>query len=286
MNPRTPPLKPLLVVTNGLRGTIRPVMDVLLRMEEVTSEWCPLTDRRVLVWLARHAKVLAGATTETPEWNHEALFYPPIEGERTTRRIAGFPGPAEHVGCRHDGQLLWQRMLQANWGFYCDRVPRGPSTRFYAEPVPEWLPPVLAEAGIPHRVVVIARDPRGEVAELWHAGRRNGALPVAVNAVDTPMTLAERQCSLETAARIADLRRMKSTRETICVRYEDLIERTTAAWDRIRDWLGLPHRDAAPAPTTGDEWPESRWRPFVPDAANDLYRVRMGEHLEGLGYAI
>ena len=282
---RTQPLTPLVVVTTGLTGTIRPVMDVLLAMAEATTEWCPLTDRRVVCYLARHAKVLAGVTTETAEWNHEALFYTPIEGERTTRRIAGFPGPAEHVGSPHDGRLLWQRMLKANWGFYCDRVPRRPGHRFYVEPVPQWLPYVLAEAELPHRSLVIARDPRGEVAEHWQSGGRKGVLPSVMNAIDTPLSLAQRLATRFVSARLAELATLPPTRDALCVRYEDFLHDTAALWARIREWLELPEQPAPPPPATGHEWPRSRWREVVPDSVITHYRNCMGPQLEALGYA-
>ncbi len=279
------PLLPLVVVCANLTGTIRPVMDFLLRMSEATTEWCPRTHRRVLCYLARHAKVLAGMTVDSETWNHETLFYPPIEGERTTRRIAGFPGPGEHVGNYLDGMALWQRMLQANWGFFCDRTPRRPEHIFYVEPVPQWLPKSLDEARLPHKTLVIARDPRSELGEHWLSGGRRGALPTVLNCIDTPLSLTERQANRFVRARLADLAKIQPTTDTVCVRYEDIVGDTARTWDRLRSWLGLTATPAPPPPATGHEWPEARWRPLLPDPVLAHYRMKMQRELEALGYA-
>lgn len=281
----TQPLTPLLVVSNDLAGTIRPVMDVLLRMEEATTEWCPRTNRRVLCYLARHAQVLAGMTQASDTWNHETVFYPPIERERGTRRIAGFPGPAEHVGGWLDGAVLWQRMLQANWGFYCDRVPRTPAHRFYAEPSPPWLSTVLRDAGLPHKTLLIVRDPRSELAEHWMSGRRRGALPTILNCIDTPLSFGERQANRFVRARLAELAAVRGDADTLCVRCEGFLDDPQPAWDTVRNWLALPARTAPAAPTTGHEWPASRWRPLLPESVIELYRRKMKNELEALGYA-
>ncbi len=281
----TTPLIPLVVVSTGLAGTIRPVLDVLLRMREATSEWSPLVDRRVLCYLARHAKVLAGMTAESPTWNHETVFYPPIQGERGTRRIAGFPGPGEHVGNELEGQLLWQRMLHRNWGFFCDRTPRRPDHRFYVEPAPPWLPITLREAGVPHRTLLIARDPRGEIVEHWMSGRRRGALPPVLNCIDTLLSLTERQANRFVRARLAELAKTPATPESLCVRYEDVIGATAETCARVRSWLQLPIADAPAAPSTGHEWPEARWRSVLPEPVYAHYRMKMRAELEALGYA-
>lgn len=278
-------LVPVVVVTTGLRGTVRPVMDLLLRMGELTSEWCPLTDRRSLSYLTRHAKVLAGVTVENATWNHELIFYPPIAGERDTRRIAGFPGPGEHVGNLFEGQVLWQRMLHANWAFYCKRVPRRRTDRFYIEPAKPWLPIVLSEAELPHRTLWIARDPRSELAENWTAGARRGALPRIVNCIDSPLTLAERECNRFVRARLDQWARVETTPDTICIRYEDLLDQTGDVWQRLRTWLGLAAAPVPRAPATGDEWPATRWRQLLPDAVLELYRTKMRAELVALGYA-
>lgn len=272
-------------MSNNVAGTIRPVMDVLLRMEETTTEWCPRTNRRVLCYLARHAQVLAGMTQPSESWNHETVFYPPTEGERGTRRIAGFPAPAEHVGGWFDGAALWQRMMHANWGFYCERIPRTAAHRFYVEPSPPWLHDVLRDSTLPHKTLLIMRDPRSELAEHWMSGRRRGALPPILNCIDSPLSFAERQSNRFVRARLADLTAVRGDADTLCVRCEDFLGDPRAVWDRVRAWLALPALPAPAPPATGHEWPPERWRPMLPQSVFDLYRKKMMKELEAAGYA-
>lgn len=279
------PLVPFVVIATGLPGTLRPAMDLLLRLAEATTEWSAETDRRVLTYLARHALVLGDSTIENETWNHETVFYPPIVGERTSRRIAGFPGPCMHVGGLHDGQVLWQRMLNRNWGFYCDRLPRRAEHRFYVEPVPKWLPDVLATCGMVHRRLFVVRDPRSELAEHWMSARRRGALPAILNCIETPLSFAEREANPFLRAHLSGLAEIANDENTMVVRYEDLVGNTADSWRRIRSWLGLPDRAAPPPLDTGHEWPESRWRPLLPASVIAHYRREIGAEMEKFGYA-
>jgi hypothetical protein len=213
------------------------------------------------------------------------VFYPPIENEPGSRRIAGFPGPAEHVGYDIGGQSLWQRLLEANWAAYCQRLPRQPRHRFYVEPALPWLPTLLHFAAMPHRTLFVVRDPRSELAEQWMAGRRRGALPAVVNCIETPLSFAERQCNRHVRADLAERAGLEQSAAALCVRYEDFLGATTQVWERLREWLALPHRPPPRSPATNHEWPEPRWRPILPESVLALYRKKMRAELEALGYA-
>lgn len=280
------PLVPFAVVTSYLPGSVRPVMALLQAMPEIFTEWCPRTDRRMLAYLVRHAAVLGGGVEPTPEWDHERLFHPPDLQQPASRAMRGFPSPGDPALDEFGSQPMWQLLLQANWQHYCDRLPTTAAQTFYLEPSDHWMPRAMVLAEMPYRTMLIARDPRSELAELWLQGRRTGVLPGPVTHVDTPLSLAERECNAGVRDRLADLAGVEASDEQICIRYEDVLEQPAATWHRVRAWLKLPECEPPPTTTTGHEWPRARWHKVLPPTVDDLLRKRMASQMEAFGYAL
>ena len=280
------PLVPLAIVTSHLPGSVRPIMALLQAMPETFTEWCPLTDRRVLAYLVRHAAVLGGGVEPTPEWDHERLFHPPDEQLPASRLMAGFPAPGDPALDELGDSPMWSAMLQANWSHYCERLPTTAAPRFYLEPAGHWMPRALVMAEMPYRSLLLARDPRSELAELWLQGRHTGVLPLRVTHVDTPLSLAEREANGTVRDRLADLARVEASDEQMCIRYEDVVEQPAATWHRLRRWLQLPECEAPPPTPTGHEWPPARWRAALPTSVDAVYRKRMASQMEALGYGL
>lgn len=260
-------------------------MALLLAMEEATTEWCPRTDRRVLAWLIRHAAVLGGTVTPSPAWDHEALFRPPDHHRSDAQTIAGFPTPGDPT-LNEFGDPMWQHLLHANWDAYCERLPTTAAHRFYVEPGSQWLPRGLVMASMPYRTLVVARDPRSELAELWTECRRTGVLPSTLTHVDTPMSFAEREANHRVRDRLRELGEIQQTPERMRVRYEDVIERPAEVWQQLRAWLLLPERQLPAIPPTGHEWTPSRWRSSLTQDVDAVYRAFMAPQMEALGYEL
>lgn len=281
------PLVPLVVVSSSLPGSVRPLMALLQPMQETFTEWCPITERRVLSYLVRHAAVLGGSVQPGERWNHETLFFPPSRERPETRAIEGFPSPGDPMLFVANEPPMWQLMLAHNWQRYCDRLPTGPTHRFYVEPSERWMPEAMALSGLPHRVLYVARDPRSELAELWHQCRLTGVLPEPLTPVDTPLSFAEREANWRFRERLGKCAQAKAhgNELQLCIRYEDLLAQPAEAWQRVRRWLQLPERPA-PTPTpTGHEWPPARWQPLMPRGVDAVLRKRMPTQLEALDYA-
>jgi len=280
------PLIPLLVVSSDLPGSVRPLMNLLLAMEEMTSEWCPYTNRRVLTFLGRHAAVLAGTVQPTPEWDHDPLFNPPARTFPGSAAMAGFPREGDAALDKADEEPLWRLMLHANWRHYCERLPATAAHRFYVEPTEFWMSDSIRDSGMPSRVLFLIRDPRSELAEIWHNGRRTGILPRMLTHVDTPLTLTEREGNRFVRAALDRLLQVERTAERTVLRYEDLVERPGWTWREVREWLALPERPAPEFAPTGHEWPERRWRPVQPDGVDAVFRKRMAAQMNAHGFAL
>ncbi len=261
-------------------------MALLQAMPEACTEWCPVTDRRVLTYLVRHAAVLGGGVLPTPQWDPEVLFQPPEHHLPQSRGMAGFPAPGDPALDTVGGAAMWRTMLQANWQHYCERLPMAAARQFYVEPANPWLPEAVVFAAMPYRTLLIARDPRSELAEQWLIGRRTGVLHPTLTHVDTPATFAEREANHAVRDRLQDLARVTASAEQLCLRYEDCVERPADAWRRVRTWLGLPELPVPALPPTGHEWPTARWRGCLPAAVDEIYRQRMAPQLEAFGYAL
>lgn len=261
-------------------------MALLLAMEETCSEWCPLTDRRVLTWFVRHAAVLGGGLEPTTQWDHETLFHPPDSDLPGSQRMAGFPAPGDPAMDAPGEAQMWQLMLRANWQAYCDRLPGTSARRFYVEPSSPWVSQAMVMAEMPYRTLLVARDPRSELTEVWLQGRRTGCLPHDLTHVDTPLSFAERSANFRVRDRLREFAAIQPSDEQICLRYEDIVERPAEAWQKLRAWLRLPERPAPAVPTTGHEWPTARWRNSLPQDVDALYRLRMAREMEAFGYEL
>lgn len=261
-------------------------MALLLAMPECVSEWTPATDRRVVAWLLRHAAVLGGGVTSHETWDHEALFRPPTRERPGSSAIEGFPAPGDPMLFADGEPPLWQTMLRHNWDGYCRRLPRVAAHRFYVEPAATWLPQGLGLAKLPYRTLLVARDPRSELAEQWMESRRTGVMPVGLTPVDTPLSFAEREANHWVRDRLESFARAAETGEQMRLRYEDALEQPAATWQRLRAWLKLPELPAPSLPTTGHEWPAARWRPLIPAGIDELLRKRMPRQMEAFGYAL
>ncbi|MBX3462899.1 MAG: hypothetical protein KF830_06995 [Planctomycetes bacterium] len=280
------PLVPLLVVAAPLPGSVRPVMSLLQAMPEACTEWCPATDRRVLAYLVRHAAVLGAGVEPTPQWDTETLFHPPEHQLPPSRGMAGFPAPGDPALDAHGEAPMWRTMLQANWRHYGERLPAAAGRRLYVEPGSAWLAEAMVLAELPHRILLLARDPRGELIERWLQGRRTGVLDAELTHVDTLATFAERVAHHGVRDWLRDLAQVTETPEQTCVRYEDVVERPAEAWRQLRRWLELPELPAPDLPPTGHEWPAARWRPHLTEAVAALYRDRMQPELEAFGHGV
>lgn len=280
------PLVPLLVVSSNLPGSVRPLMALLTAMQETATEWCPATDRRVLSYFVRHAAVLGGGVMPNERWDHEALFRPPTRELPESRAIEGFPAPGDPMLFADGETPMWQLMLQHNWQAYCERLPTAASQRYYLEPTERWMPAAMAMAGMPVRTLFVARDPRSELAELWHQCRLTGVLPTPLTPVDTLLSFAEREANYRIRERLGHFAQIKPDEHQLCLRYEDLLAQPADAWRRVRTWLQLPETPAPATATTGHEWPQTRWQPLMPSGIEALLQKRLGPQMKAFGYAL
>lgn len=285
MSSSTAPLLPLLVASSDLPGSIRPVMNLLSAMPETTADWCPLTDRRPLTYLVRHAAVLGGYLRERPGWNHDSVIFPPSRLPTDFRGIEGFPEPGNKDLDGLDSLPLWQALLRENVANYCAAVRSGPEQRLCAEPTGWWTSTALSMAGIEHRTLLIVRDPRSELAEQWSSSGRLGALPGPITHVDTPLTYAEREANWVYRQQLDALAKLGPNPNQVLVRYEDVLAEPAKVWLRLRAWLGLAETALPTLEPTGHEWPALRWQTILPDSVSALCRRRMQREMEAHGYA-
>lgn len=261
-------------------------MSLLTAMPELSADWCPLTDRRPLTYLIRHAAVLAAYVMPTATWDHDVMFRPPTAGAPGEFFIEGFPEPGNvELETRSDTPLA-VAMLRHNVAEYANRLRERDDQRYFVEPTSRWATNLLTMAGVEHRAILLVRDPRSELAEVWRGVRRNGCLPSPVTHVDTPLAFAEREANWKYRELLADLARPRSDGNQLVLRYETLLADPNGTWARLRAWLSLPTLPPPVLRPTLHEWPEARWREILPAAVDDVCRQRMGNEMRAHGYAL
>lgn len=160
---RPQPLIPILILWSGRSGSTL-LMQLLGTSPLIAFDRLYPYEHAYLLYLTHVARLLRRPVRATDEWNRRALR------QRRVPSVGPFPaGRRAQILSHPTPDPLWARSLRALWLEFSEQAraampsilgQAAPVPTMYAEKSQDWMPGVLAGAGIGHHALYLLRDPR------------------------------------------------------------------------------------------------------------------------------
>jgi LPS sulfotransferase NodH len=293
-------LRPLLLLFPARSGSTL-LMQLLGTSPKIVFDRVPPFEQRFFALLMRWAWQLADAQLQSDEWTLDRLITEPA-----------FPGnPIEPppfampAGFASDSpQPLWHTSFLTAWREFSLRASsseiscpgRDPAPLYYAEKSRALFRYSLQDVGIEPEVIYLLRDPRDVQQSIFSFNEKRGTKYFSAVDGESAEAFAYKFIE-ERKLRLRMLIEMvPDDPHATIVRYEDMATDLPLVARRLSDKLGVAldaqqvldqQREFRDHMSSADpEASVQRWRREMPENIQQMFRQRLGDELEQLGYEV
>ncbi len=284
------PLTPILGVGAGRTGSTL-LMELLGTSESVVSDRDYPHENRMLSALAFGSVAFWMAPEELPA--RDRTIIETVGSQLAIREK--WPWRPDDRARAEGEEMLWKLFLRSNWQILSDRLrSRQPQAIYYAEKGKDSLPVLLKKAKIPFRCLLRARDLRdvwcSEDAFCQKRGHEmiSASLPVMSPDERLPHFIQKMKVHYQI------LLDGPLPKNTLIVRYEDLVSDLAGVASRLESWLkikldpalALQRSQAYPQHRTSQSSTASvgRWQQEIEPRHRSVIEQELGPILKLLGY--
>jgi len=282
-------LTPVMVRTFGRTGSTL-LMQILGTHRNVCFERQYPFEHRYLTYVYNMSRMMGLKARVDEPWDNDVLF-------RGKQRMMGCLPYGNTKSINRDS--LADRTLLSLWLDFSAEMREsagiGPDEKaFYAEKVPPYVAETVNQA-LPAKNLFLLRDPRDEMVSIMSFNQKRGYNSFGWVDTDTDVTYAVKMC--KNRQKFMQLMiDFEVNHRRLFVRYEDLIRRGEEEVERLSEWLGLPlslkqiekEKKIREVHMTSKDPMASveRWRRELSDEVLEIFKISIGEELDGLGYAV
>jgi len=290
------PLLPILVLLSGRSGSTL-LMELLGTSPLIAFDRVYPYEDPYLLYLVRMARLLDQSGRPSKEWGLRHVRRPDLA------RFGPLPvGRRAQILNHRTVNPLWVRSLRALWGEFSDQARAAmpaivgedaPAPTMYAEKAPSWLPPLLEEAGIGHRLLYLLRDPRDiHLSILAFNAKRGISTGFGMKADDTPESFA-RRFAAQRRSQLEPIVSGAIPSEQV-VRYDRMVSDLEGEARRLGAVLGVALDAAAVQPPKGKQGQHvtagsvvasvGRWQREMSPEIQAIFAAELGDLLIALGW--
>ncbi len=282
-------LTPVMVRTFGRTGSTL-LMQILGTHRNVCFERQYPFEHRYLTYVYNMSRMIGLKARVDEPWDNDVLF-------RGKQRMMGCLPYGNTKSINRDS--LADRTLLSLWQDFSAEMREsagiGPTEKaFYAEKVPPYVAETVNQA-LPAKNLFLLRDPRDEMVSIMSFNQKRGFNSFGWVDTDTDVTYAVKMC--KNRQKFMQLMiDFEVNHRRLFVRYEDLIRQGEEEVERLSEWLGLPlslkqiekEKKIREVHMTSKDPMASveRWRRELSDEVLEIFKISLGEELDGLGYAV